>query len=89
MAIINSNRDLDTTIITATAAILGLLVTFGFMYLHIRFPKNTLLSPEIAMALINLPGLFISYSLGKKIGAVQNEMEQEISKAKEKEKATE
>ena len=71
MGIIKDNKDLDTTLMAVTALLLSLIVMIGLMVLHIRNPENSLLSPEIVMALIQMPGLFASYALGKK--AAQND----------------
>ena len=66
MAIIKDNRDLDTTIVTFAGSVLAGAVTGGLFWLHAKSPDNSLLSPEIVMALLQLPATFIAYSLGKK-----------------------
>lgn len=71
MSIIKDNKDLDTTIMSITALLLGLIVPVGLMILHIRSPENTLLSPEICMALIQLPATFAAYALGKQRGQTE------------------
>lgn len=72
MAIIKDNRDLDTTIMAFTAMFLSIIVTIGLMILHIRNPENSLLSPEIVMALIQSPAIFASHALGKQKGMEMN-----------------
>ena len=71
MAIIKDNKDLDTTLMALTAFLLGIIVTVGLMVLHVMNPENSLLSPEICMALIQSPGLFASYALGKQKGQTE------------------
>ena len=68
MAIIRDNRDLDTTLMAVTAMLLSFIVTIGLIILHIRSPENSLLSPEIVMALIQAPAIFASYAVGKQKG---------------------
>ena len=68
MALIKDNKDLDTTLMSVTAMLLSIIVTIGLMILHIRNPENSLLSPEIVMALIQAPTVFASYALGKQKG---------------------
>ena len=72
MSVIKDNKDLDTTLMALTALLLGLVVPIGLMILHIRNPENSLLSPEIIMAMIQMPGLFASYALGKKAAQTEN-----------------
>lgn len=68
MPIIKDNRDLDTTITTFAGSLLAGAVTGGLFWLHAQNPAASLLSPEIVMALLQLPATFIAYSLGKKAG---------------------
>lgn len=66
MAIIKDNRDLDTTIVTFFGSLLAVLIIGGLFWLHSKSAEKSLLSPEIVMAIIQLPATFIAYSLGKK-----------------------
>ena len=75
--VIKDNRDLDTTLMAITAMILSFIVTIGLFILHVvSDSEKSLLSPEIVMALIQLPGLFCSYALGKKAGQSETAMKQ-------------
>ena len=70
--VIKDNRDLDTTLMAITAMVLSFIVTIGLFVIHvIGKEEKSLLSPEIVMALIQLPGLFASYALGKKAGQAE------------------
>lgn len=71
MGIIKDNKDLDTTLMAITAMLLSFIVAIGLIVLHIRNPENSLLSPEIVMALIQSPAVFASYALGKQRGQTQ------------------
>lgn len=68
MGVIKTNRDLDTTIVTIGAVILGILIVVGLFFIHFRSKDDSLLSPEIVMAIIAMPGLWLSYTVGKKTG---------------------
>lgn len=72
MGLIKDNRDLDTTLMAIAALILGVIVPIGLFILHFLTPERSLLSPEIVMALIGLPGIFASYALGKKVAQIEN-----------------
>lgn len=68
MGLFKDNKDLDTTLMAITALIVGVIVPIGLMVLHHLDKENDLLSPEIVMALIQLPGIFAAYALGKRMG---------------------
>ena len=71
--IIQNNRELDTTLLTLTGGFIAILVVVGCFVMHYLNPENSLLSPEIMMALIMLPSTLISYAMGKQKGMDQTQ----------------
>ena len=68
MAKIKNNREFDTTVLIFGACILAGIAIIGLFVLHALSPENSLLSPEIVMAIIGIPGFFIQHALGKEAG---------------------
>lgn len=66
--IIKNNTELDSTLLVIFGSILAFVVVTGIFAIHILNPEDTLLSPEILMALIMLPSTLISFAMGKKSG---------------------
>ena len=69
--IIKNNAELDTTLLVIFGSILAFIVVVGIFAIHILNPTDTLLSPEILMALIAMPGAIISFAMGKKSGRAE------------------
>ena len=69
--VIKNNSELDTTLLVMGGLIIAALVVCGTFALHFVSPANTLLSPEILMALIMLPSTIISFAMGKKSGRTE------------------
>lgn len=69
--IIKNNQELDSTLLVIFGSILAFTVVIGIFALHFVSPEDTLLSPEILMALIMLPSTIISFAMGKKSGRAE------------------
>ena len=69
--IIKNNAELDSTLLVIFGSILAFIVVVGIFVIHILNPTDTLLSPEIVMALIMLPSTIISFAMGKKSGRAE------------------
>ena len=63
-----SNREFDTTLLIFIGGFIAILVVVGCFLLHFLSEDNSLLSPEILMALIMMPSTIISYAMGKRSG---------------------
>lgn len=64
-----SNTEVDTTILVVGGLILAHIVVIGLLVLHIQSDDETeLLSPEMLMAILNLPISIIAYGVGKRSG---------------------
>lgn len=69
--IIKNNAELDSTLLVIFGSILSFIVVLGIFTIHILSPADSLLSPEILMALIMLPSTIISFAMGKKSGRAE------------------
>ena len=69
--IIKNNAELDSTLLVFGGLVIALVVVCLTFALHFVSPANTLLSPEILMALIMLPTTIISFAMGKKSGRAE------------------
>ena len=69
--IIKNNAELDSTLLIIGGWIIAVLVVAGIFALHFVRPQDTLLSPEILMALIAMPTAIISFAMGKKSGRAE------------------
>ena len=69
--IIRNNSELDSTLLIIGGWFIAVLVVVGIFTIHIMNPEGSLLSPEILMALIMLPGTLISFAMGKKSGRAE------------------
>lgn len=69
--IIKNNAELDSTLLVLFGSVLAFLVVAGIFTIHILNPEDTLLSPEILMALIMMPSTLISFAMGKKSGRAE------------------
>lgn len=67
--IFDSNKALDTTLITAIAGAVAIIVVLKLFDTH---QNESILTGEIIMALIALPTNLIMYALGKRSGESNN-----------------
>ena len=68
---IQNNKELDSTLLILIGGFIAILVVVGCFVMHFLNSENSLLSPEIMMALIMLPSTLISYAMGKQRGMDQ------------------
>ena len=69
--IIKNNAELDSTLLVMGGLFIAILVVVCIFSLHFKDTTNTLLSPEILMALIMMPSTLISFAMGKKSGRAE------------------
>ena len=69
--IIKNNAELDSTLLVMGGLFIAILVVVCIFALHFKDTTNTLLSPEILMALIMMPSTLISFAMGKKSGRAE------------------
>jgi len=69
--VIKTNAELDSTLLVIFGSVLAFLVVVGIFTIHILSPTDSLLSPEILMALIMLPSTLISFAMGKRLGRTE------------------
>lgn len=86
--IIKNNAELDSTLLVILGGVLAFVVVIGIFAIHIINPTDTLLSPEILMALIMLPSTLISFAMGKKSGIRETMTNGNTTTEKPKQEAT-
>ena len=62
-----TDKEADETYRVLGSILLGIIIVVGLFYLHIK-SNGSLLSPEIIMAIINIPAIYYSHREGKKAG---------------------
>lgn len=79
-----SNREFDTTALIFIGGFLAFLIVVGIFAVHILSgAEKSLLSPEILMAMINMPITVMSYAVGKQTGLTQAQNQQNINGRKQ------
>ena len=62
------NQDFDKTVTAVGAVILAFYIVGKVFGLHDADGDNSIISPEIIMAIINIPTAFLAFAIGKKVG---------------------
>ena len=62
------SKEADNTYLILGGITLGVLIVVGLFTLHAMSPAETMLSPEIIMAIVGIPAVMFSYAMGKRQG---------------------
>ena len=65
------SQDFDKTVTAVGAVILAFYIVSKVFGLH-DDGDNSIISPEIIMAIINIPTAFLAFAIGKKVGENSN-----------------
>ena len=66
------SQDFDKTVTAIGAVILAFYIVGKVFGLHDAEGDNSIISPEIIMAIINIPTAFLAFAIGKKVGESSN-----------------
>ena len=66
------SQDFDKTVTAIGAVILAFYIVNKVFGLHDAEGDNSIISPEIIMAIINIPTAFLAFAIGKKVGESSN-----------------
>ena len=81
------SQDFDKTVTAVGAVILAFYIVGKVFGLHDADGDNSIISPEIIMAIINIPTAFLAFAIGKKVGESSNATS-EIKKKDDSDKTT-
>ena len=63
------STDLDKTLLVLGGIVIALYIVYKIFGLHDESGQNSIISPEIIMALINIPTAMFAYGIGKSHGS--------------------
>ena len=66
------SQDFDKTVTAVGAVVLAFYIVSKVFGLHDTEGNNSIISPEIIMAIINIPTAFLAFAIGKKVGESSN-----------------